>query len=79
MCVLSRVRLFVAPQTVACQAPLSMEFSRQEYWSGLHALLQEIFPIQGSNQCCLCLLHCKQILHCLSYHGGQRSINKVKK
>ena len=23
------------PQTVACQAPLSMEFSRQEYWSGL--------------------------------------------
>ena len=24
-----------APWTVACQAPLSMEFSRQEYWSGL--------------------------------------------
>ena len=23
------------PQTVACQAPLPMEFSRQEYWSGL--------------------------------------------
>ena len=23
------------PQTVACQAPLSMEFSRQEYWGGL--------------------------------------------
>ena len=23
------------PWTVACQAPLSMEFSRQEYWSGL--------------------------------------------
>ena len=32
---LSRVRLFVAPWTVARQAPLSMEFSRQEYWSGL--------------------------------------------
>ena len=31
----SRVRLFVTPWTVACQAPLSMEFSRQEYWSGL--------------------------------------------
>ena len=27
--------LFATPQTVACQAPLSMEFSRQEYWSGL--------------------------------------------
>ena len=27
--------LFAIPWTVACQAPLSMEFSRQEYWSGL--------------------------------------------
>ena len=33
--VLSHVRLFVTPWTVAHQAPLSMEFSRQEYWSGL--------------------------------------------
>ena len=32
---LSHVWLFVTPQTVACQLPLSMEFSRQEYWSGL--------------------------------------------
>ena len=32
---LSHVQLFVTPWTVACQAPLSMEFSRQEYWSGL--------------------------------------------
>ena len=32
---LSRVRLFVTPWTAACQAPPSMEFSRQEYWSGL--------------------------------------------
>ena len=31
----SRVRLFVTPWTVACQAPLFMESSRQEYWSGL--------------------------------------------
>ena len=31
----SRVRLFAALWTVAQQAPLSMEFSRQEYWSGL--------------------------------------------
>ena len=30
-----RVWLFVTPWTVARQAPLSMEFSRQEYWSGL--------------------------------------------
>ena len=31
----SCVRLFVTPWTVASQAPLSMELSRQEYWSGL--------------------------------------------
>ena len=31
----SRVRLFVTLWTVARQAPLSMGFSRQEYWSGL--------------------------------------------
>ena len=32
---LSCVQLFVTPWTVAHQAPLSMGFSRQEYWSGL--------------------------------------------
>ena len=31
----SHVQLFATPWTVACQAPLSMEFPRQEYWSGL--------------------------------------------
>ena len=31
---LSRVQLFTTPWTVACQAPLSMGFSRPEYWSG---------------------------------------------
>ena len=33
--VLSWVQLFATPWTVACQALLSMEFSRQVYWSGL--------------------------------------------
>ena len=32
---LSHVQLFAIPQIVACPAPLSMEFSGQEYWSGL--------------------------------------------
>ena len=45
------------PQTEACQAPLSIRFSKQEYWSGLS--FQAIFPTQGSN---LGLLHCRQIL-----------------
>ena len=31
----SHVQLFATPWTVAHQAPLSMGFSRQEYWSGL--------------------------------------------
>ena len=47
---LSRVRLFATPWTVAYQAPLSMGFSRQEYWSGLPFPIQGIFPTQGSNQ-----------------------------
>ena len=32
---LSHVQLFATPWTIACQAPLSMEFSRLEYWNGL--------------------------------------------
>ena len=35
VCVCSHVQPFVVPWTVAHQAPLSMGFSRQEYWSGL--------------------------------------------
>ena len=35
VCVLSHVCLFATPWTVTRQTPLSMEFSRQEYWSGL--------------------------------------------
>ena len=34
-CMLSRVRLFSTPWTVAFQAPLSLGFPRPEYWSGL--------------------------------------------
>ena len=45
------------PWTKAHQAPLPMGFSRQEYWSGLHTLLQGIFLTQGSNPCLLHLLH----------------------
>ena len=41
------VRLFVIPWTIACQAPLSMEFSRQEYWSGLSFPILEDLPDPG--------------------------------
>ena len=56
---LSCVWLFATPWTVAQQAPLSMGFSRQEYWSGLPCPEGQIFLTQGSN---LGLLHCRQIL-----------------
>ena len=35
------------PWTIACQAPLSMEFSRQEYWSGLPFLSPGDLPDPG--------------------------------
>ena len=43
----SCVQLFATPWTVARQALLSMEVSRQEYGGYCHSLLQGIFPTQG--------------------------------
>ena len=54
----SLVCLFTTLWTIAHQAPLSMGFSRHEYWSGFqNALLQGIFPAQGSNPRLFHLLH----------------------
>ena len=58
----SFVRLFAIPGTVARQAPLSMGFSRREYWS--ISLLQGIFTTQGSNPG---LLHCRETFYHLSH------------
>ena len=44
---ISRVRLFATLWTVACRAPLSMGFSRQEYWSGLPFLSPGDLPDPG--------------------------------
>ena len=41
------VWLFATPWTVVCQAPLSLEFSRQNYWSGLPFLSQRDVPNPG--------------------------------
>ena len=41
---LSHVQLLVTPWTVACQASVPMEFSRQEYWSGLPFPLPGVLP-----------------------------------
>ena len=57
---LNHVRLFATLWTVAYQAPPSMEFSWQEYWSwevGCHFLLQGIYLTQGWNSRAL---HCRR-------------------
>ena len=59
------------PWTVACQAPLSMGFSRQECWSG--------FPFPSPGDLLdpgiePSLLHCRQILYQLSYEGSPNLI-----
>ena len=73
---LNRVQLSVTPWTVTHQAPLSMEFPGQEYWSGLP------FPTPGlssqprdrthvSSVSCIC----RQILYLLSHQGTPNSLS----
>ena len=71
----SRVQLFATPWTVARQGPLSMEFSRQEYWSGQPSPSPQIFPAQESNSG---LLYCRQILYCLSSQGSLLILSKAE-
>ena len=59
--------ILVTPWTVAWQAPLSMGFSRQEYWSGLTFSSPGVLPNQEWNPD---LLHCRQFLYLLSYEGS---------
>ena len=59
----SHVRLFVTLCIVARQLPLSMGFSRQEYWSVCHAVLQGIFPTHVS----LSLFQNIYLFTCLAY------------
>ena len=74
LCLVASVRLFAILQTVAHQAPLSMEFSRQEYWSGLPCPPSGDLPNPGIE---LSLPHCRQILYCLSHQGGPRILKWV--
>ena len=63
---LSRVRFFATPWTVAYQAPLSMGFSRQEYWSGLPFPSPGDLPNPGIEPRSPA---CKHILYLLSHQG----------
>ena len=60
VCVCTRAQscpTLCGPMHCSWQAPLSVEFSRQEYWSGCLFQLQGIFRIQGLNPLLLRLLH----------------------
>ena len=63
MCMLSHVQLFKIPWTLACQIPLSIQFSWQEYWSGLLFPSPGNLPDSGLNSCLLWLLHRRWILY----------------
>ena len=68
VCVLNRfghVRLFVALWTVACQAPLSVGFSRQEYWNGFPCSPQGALPNPGIEP---------HLLHLLQWQAGSLSL-----
>ena len=58
------------PWTVACQAPLSMDFSRQEYWSGLPFPSLGDLPNPGSEPRSPAL---QVILYCLRHQGSPES------
>ena len=55
----SHVWLLATPWTVACHAALPSNFPGKNTGVAVHFLLQGIFPIQGSNPCLLCILHCQ--------------------
>ena len=65
------VRRFASSWTVALQALLSREILNARILVGCHALLQGIFPTQGSN---LGRQHCRQILYHLSHQGSPQTI-----
>ena len=72
MCVsLSDVQLLATPWTVAHQAPLSMEFSKQEYWSGLPFPSPRDLPELGTEPRSPAF---KQILYHWSHQGTLYSV-----
>ena len=63
--------------TVACQAPVSMGFSRQEYWSGLPSFFMgSSRPRNQTQVACIAdgFLHCRWLLYLLSYKGRPMAI-----
>ena len=67
---LSRDHLFATPWTIALQAPLSMGFSKQEFWSGLPFPPPGIFPTHGLSLSQAVSCAGRQILyHCTTWEA----------
>jgi len=64
----AKSRTWLSDWTKLNWTPLSMELSRQEYWSGLPCPSPGALLTQGLNPG---LPHCRQILYCLSLQGSQ--------
>ena len=79
MCVcelLSSVQFFVSPWTVGARLLCPWNSPGKNTGVGCHSLLQGIFPTLGSN---LGLLHCRQILYCLSHQGRPKQSIELPK
>ena len=87
-CMFGRVQLFSTPLAVARQAPLSMEFSRQEYWSRVpfsfsgdlrHPGIKLLFPASpaGGFFTTAPLLHYyRKEVNCLAFYTNEASFEK---
>ena len=83
---LSRVRLLATPWTAAYQAPLSVGFSRQEYWSGLPLPSPECKLVQPFFEKGLALLDIVEIhthhdpaVSCRGMYPGQKTCKNIHK
>ena len=75
---LSFVQLFATLLTVACQAPLSMDFPGKKTGMACHALLQRIFLTWGSNTQLLHIMHWQVGSLPLAPHGNPQIAPKTK-
>ena len=77
---MSSLTLFVTPWTVVCQAPLSMGFPRQEYWSAFQEWVTISLSKRSSqprDQDCVSCIG-RQILYCSAINGSLLPTNRTQ-
>ena len=79
VCVLRHFGLFVTPWTVACQVPLSKEFSRQEYWSWSPSPTPRNLPDLGIKCKSLCVSYLGRwiLYHCTTWEAYNNFMREV--